>query len=148
MSTATAENIGHAWIEGFAILLAVAVVSLVGAGSDYKKEGQFLKQQSIAEDTKIVTLKRDGGEEVTKHKQEIKVGDIIKIKNGMDIPVDGVILEASGVLSDESALTGESDHLIKETIEKCLMKKAEHEAQDTKEFGPHSVPSPVLLSGT
>ena len=44
MSTATPENIGHAWIEGFAILLAVAVVSLVGAGSDYKKEGQFLKQ--------------------------------------------------------------------------------------------------------
>ena len=40
--------------------------------------------------------------------------------NGMDIPVDGVILESSGVLSDESSLTGESDHLNKETIDKCL----------------------------
>lgn len=39
MSTASAEDLGHAWIEGFAILLAVAVVSLVGAGSDFKKEG-------------------------------------------------------------------------------------------------------------
>ena len=39
MSTATEEELSHAWIEGFAILLAVAVVSLVGAGSDYKKEG-------------------------------------------------------------------------------------------------------------
>lgn len=39
MSTATEEELAHAWIEGFAILLAVAVVSLVGAGSDYKKEG-------------------------------------------------------------------------------------------------------------
>jgi len=28
-----------AWIEGFAILVAVAVVSCVGAGSDYAKEG-------------------------------------------------------------------------------------------------------------
>lgn len=43
MSTASPEDLSHAWIEGFAILLAVAVVSLVGAGSDYKKEGQFLK---------------------------------------------------------------------------------------------------------
>lgn len=49
MSTAEPEELSHKWIEGFAILLAVAVVSLVGAGSDYKKEGQFLKQQSIAE---------------------------------------------------------------------------------------------------
>ena len=39
MSTASKEDLGHAWIEGFAILLAVAVVSLVGAGSDFKKEG-------------------------------------------------------------------------------------------------------------
>lgn len=55
MSTADPEDLSHAWIEGFAILLAVAVVSLVGAGSDYKKEGQFLKQQQIAEDSKIVS---------------------------------------------------------------------------------------------
>ena len=31
-----------AWIDGFVIYVAVAVVSLVGAGSDYSKEGQFL----------------------------------------------------------------------------------------------------------
>lgn len=54
------------------------------------------------------------------HKENIKVGDIVKIVNGMDIPVDGICLEAHGVLSDESALTGESDHLPKEAIEKCL----------------------------
>lgn len=50
----------------------------------------------------------------------VKVGDKIKIKNGMNIPVDGVILEAVGVMSDEAAMTGESDHLAKETITKCL----------------------------
>lgn len=43
LSTADKEHLKTAWIEGFAILLAVAVVSFVGAGSDYKKEGQFLK---------------------------------------------------------------------------------------------------------
>jgi len=38
------EKLKTAWIEGFAILVAVAVVSLVSAWSDYKKEGQFLEQ--------------------------------------------------------------------------------------------------------
>ena len=55
LSTAEPEDLSHAWIEGFAILLAVAVVSLVGATSDYKKEGQFLKQQELAENAKIVS---------------------------------------------------------------------------------------------
>lgn len=148
MSTAEPENRSHAWIEGFAILLAVAVVSLVTAGSDFKKEGQFLKQQLIAEASKIVTIRRDEGREDAMHKDNIKVGDIIKIKNGMDIPVDGICLEAHGVLADESSLTGESDHLSKETVEKCKLRQAEHEAEDNKQRGPHDVPSPVLLSGT
>jgi len=85
---------------------------------------------------------------MTMHKENIKVGDIIKIVNGMDIPVDGICIEANGVLADESALTGESDHLPKESVEKCLVRKAEHEAEDSKQRGPHDVPSPVLLSGT
>ena len=55
LSTASKEDLGHAWIEGFAILLAVAIVTLVGAGSDYQKEGQFVKQQALAEETKIVS---------------------------------------------------------------------------------------------
>lgn len=147
MSTATEEELAHAWIEGFAILLAVAVVSLVGAGSDYKKEGQFLKQQQIAEDAKIVTLRREGVEKVL-HKENIKVGDIIKIVNGMDVPVDGVCVEANGVLADESSLTGESDHLQKETVAKCLERQERHEEEDTKTRAPHDIPSPVLLSGT
>lgn len=82
------------------------------------------------------------------HKDVIKVGDIIKIVNGMDIPVDGICVEANGVLADESSLTGESDHLQKETVEKCFHRKGEHEAEDSKSRGPHDVPSPVLLSGT
>ncbi len=39
MSLATDEERGHAWVEGTAILIAVAVVSFVTAWSDYKKEG-------------------------------------------------------------------------------------------------------------
>lgn len=48
-------KLATAWIEGFAILVAVAVVSLVSAWSDYKKEGQFLEQQKLEELSKNVS---------------------------------------------------------------------------------------------
>ena len=54
-SFATPAEIGHAWVDGTAILFAVAVVSGVTAWSDYKKEGQFLKQQMLEEGSKIVS---------------------------------------------------------------------------------------------
>lgn len=38
MSFATPHERSHAWIEGTAILIAVAVVSVVTAWSDYSKE--------------------------------------------------------------------------------------------------------------
>jgi P-type E1-E2 ATPase len=120
MSFAKGHERAHAWIEGAAILIAVAVVSLVTAVSDYKKEGQFLAQLKIEMDSKTVQVLRDGGKEDTIHRNFLKCGDIIKIKNGMNIPVDGICIEANGVLSDESSMTGESDHLMKETFSKCL----------------------------
>ena len=47
---------GTAWIEGFVIYVAVAVVSLVSAGSDYSKEGQFLSNLASEEKSKNVSL--------------------------------------------------------------------------------------------
>jgi len=140
---------GAPWyVEGVAIWAAIAVVSLVASISDYQKEGEFLKKQMIEENSKVVTLMRDGKED-TMHKDHIKVGDIVKIKNGMNIPVDGVCLKSIGVKVDESAMTGESDHFDKESMAKCLERKAAHEAEsDSCEKTPHSVPSPIMLSGT
>ena len=66
------------------------------------------------------------------HKENIKVGDIVKIQNGMDIPVDGIVIDGNGVLADESALTGESDHLSKESVAVCMHKKEQHEAENPK----------------
>ena len=82
------------------------------------------------------------------HKDFILVGDLVKIVDGMDIPVDGIMVKGS-CMADESAMTGESDHLHKETVEKCFQRKAEHEQETGKESGTaHDVPSCVMLSGT
>jgi len=88
--------------------------------------------------------------EVPIHRNNIVVGDIIKIETGMNIPVDGIVLEGNGVLSDESAMTGGSLPLLKESLEKCISRQQEFEASLEKgQEGSHNdVPSPVLLSGT
>lgn len=53
------------------------------------------------------------------------VGDLVKIKAGMAIPVDGILVRASGVACDEAAMTGESDEVNKEVMKGCLAKYEE-----------------------
>jgi P-type E1-E2 ATPase len=53
------------------------------------------------------------------HYDNLLVGDIVKIKSGMNIPVDGIVITSSGVAVNESAMTGESDELKKEAPEIC-----------------------------
>lgn len=147
LSFADADHIKYAWIEGVSILLAVAFVSCFGAGSDYNKETQFIKQQEDVHRSQTVTVLRQDGVN-TKNRDELSVGDICKIVSGMEIPVDGICLNASGVQVDESAMTGESDHLPRDTYEACMQKKKIHEQLNPNSFGVHDVPSCVMLSGT
>lgn len=92
------------------------------------------------------------GEEVDINIEQLFVGDLVKIKPGMSIPVDGILIKGSGVACDEAAMTGESDEMTKDILKNCLMKHQEHleeEAQFQKmERTAHSIPSPILLSGT
>ena len=41
------------------------------------------------------------------------MGDIIYIKGGMELPADGIILEAVDIKCDESVMTGEPDPVVK-----------------------------------
>ena len=67
----------------------------------------------------------------------------------MDVPVDGVVIMASGVLANESAMTGESDELKKEALKFCQERRKEKLAElNGKPGGSHDVTTPVLLSGT
>lgn len=71
---------------------------------------------------------RNGAEQQI-HPGDLVVGDIVKINVGMDIPVDGIVLKSSGVLSDESAMTGESKQLKKEALAGCLSAYEERKAE-------------------
>ena len=36
------------------------------------------------------------------------VGDVVVLQEGMEIPADGIVLEAAELTTDESAMTGET----------------------------------------
>ncbi len=56
---------------------------------------------------KTAVLVGDDGVEREVPVEQVQVGDILVVRTGMGVPVDGVVLEGSAAL-DESALTGES----------------------------------------
>ena len=80
---------------------------------------------------KIATIIKDG-KEVQVRTEEIKVGDIVVIRPGSNIPVDGIIIEGSSAV-DQSSITGESipmekkvgDNVVSGTINKTGFFKME-----------------------
>ncbi|XP_076469324.1 plasma membrane calcium-transporting ATPase 2-like isoform X2 [Babylonia areolata] len=104
------EKVG--WIDGLAILVAVAVVVLVTAFNDWSKEKQFRGLQSKIEHEHRFSVIRNG----ELHQipvGDLLVGEICQIKYGDLLPADGVIIQSNDLKIDESSLTGESDHVKK-----------------------------------
>lgn len=63
--------------------------------------------QGLVEITPEVAVVEVNGEEVEKKIESVKVGDIVLVRAGETIPVDGTILDGRSAV-DESSLTGES----------------------------------------
>jgi P-type E1-E2 ATPase len=53
------------------------------------------------------------------HSKFLVVGDVVKIQEGMNIPCDGFILKGNEILTDESAMTGETDAIRKGSMIQC-----------------------------
>jgi Ca2+-transporting ATPase len=107
------------WVEGVAILAAVAAVVFTNAINDYQKERQFRKLNAKKED-RCVKLLRDGREQEVNVK-EVQVGDVLLMEPGDLLAVDGIILKSHNITCDESSATGESDALKKDANEHCYV---------------------------
>uniref|UniRef100_A0A1D1Y7D9 Calcium-transporting ATPase n=1 Tax=Anthurium amnicola TaxID=1678845 RepID=A0A1D1Y7D9_9ARAE len=106
------------WVDGTAIIVAVAAVVLTNAINDYQKEKQFRKLNAKKED-RVVKLFRSGNEQqISVH--EINVGDILFLEPGDIVPVDGIYLSGHNLVCDESSATGESDPIKKGELEKKM----------------------------
>ena len=81
----------------------------------------------------------------------LQVGDIVHLKTGDVVPVDGICVKSNQMLTNEAAMTGESDERRKEPLAVCMSLRedalkdleARKAAKDS-----HELPSPIILSGT
>ena len=92
------------------ILTLITVGKYMEARSKGKTSEAISKMMDMAPKTAI--LERDG-QEVEVPVEEVRVGDLVIIKPGQSVPVDGIIVEGSTSI-DESAITGESIPVYKE----------------------------------
>lgn len=105
------------YFESAAMILGLITLGkYLEARSKGKTSDAIAKLMDLA--PKVATVLRDG-QEVEIPVSEVVVGDIIVIKPGQSIPVDGVIVSGSSAI-DESALTGESIPVAKQKGDKVF----------------------------
>lgn len=125
---------------------AVAVMLFYQIGEMFQSYAVNKSRRSIAElmDIKPETanLKNADGTITVKKPEEIKVGDIIVVKPGEKIPLDGIVLSGSGDI-DTAALTGESTPRFAdkdmEVISGSISLSTKFEIKVTKEYKESTV---------
>ena len=101
------DGIKSGWIEGTAIFFAVFLVVSISSYMNYQETEQFLK---LSRETKLkkVLVIRDGREKEISI-EDVLVGDVLKLRIGDIINVDGFVFGDAKAGMDESPVTGESD---------------------------------------
>ena len=74
---------------------------------------------SVADERKVVSVLRNGINS-TIHMTKVMVGDVVLLSEGMEIPADGIVLEAAELSTDESAMTGETGKILLYSIIKNI----------------------------
>ncbi|KAI8648543.1 Calcium-transporting ATPase [Fusarium keratoplasticum] len=103
------------WVEGVAIVVAIAIVVIVGSLNDYQKERQFTKLNKKKQDRLVKVVR--SGKTIELSVFDLLVGDVVHVEPGDLVPVDGVLIEGFNVKCDESQATGESDIIRKRSAE-------------------------------
>lgn len=105
------------YFESAAMILALITVGkYLEARSKGKTSEAISKMMDMAPKTAI--LERDG-QEVEVAVEEVRVGDIVIVKPGQSVPVDGRIVEGSTSI-DESTITGESIPVYREVGDRVV----------------------------
>ena len=106
------EAVHALYFETAAVIIALVMLGKTLESVSKGKTGEAIKKlMGLAPQTAVIM--RDGTEKEIPI-QEVEIGDIVVIKPGAKIPVDGTVTEGSTAI-DESMLTGESIPVYKKT---------------------------------
>ncbi len=126
--------------EGAAVMLFYQVGELFESYATNKTRRSISKMMDIAPD--YANVESDNGELTQVDPGQVKVGDVIVVKPGERVPLDGVVIEGSSQL-DTSALTGESVPRVVENggevISGCVNTTGVLRVRTTKPYGESTV---------
>ena len=114
-----ATVIGNFW-EAAAVTFLFAVGHALEAGTMNRTRSALAALVAVAPDTAVVL--RDG-DQIEVPANQVRMGEIVLVKNGAKVPVDGQVVAGAGAI-DEASITGESipvektksDHVFAGTI--------------------------------
>ena len=129
------EGLKTGWIEGSAIFGAVFIVTAISSSLNYNEQLQFQKLKAENQKKKVLVIRNGVEKEIDD--EELLVGDLLVLKLGEIITVDGVFVSNNFIITDESAINGESD----------LIKKTANFSSEFKN-GVTNFVCPLLISGT
>ena len=149
---------GKVFDENFLMTIATVGALVLGEYSEgvavmlFYQIGEWFQSYAVSKSRKSITnlmdirpdyanIEKDGKIEKV-DPDEVKIGDIIIVKTGEKIPLDGVVVEGRSSL-DTMALTGESvPRVVKtedEVLSGCINKDGLLKIRVTKEFGESTV---------
>ncbi|KAM0562804.1 hypothetical protein ACHAPJ_001644 [Fusarium lateritium] len=131
------------WVEGVAIIVAIAIVVIVGSLNDYQKERQFTKLNKKKQDRLVKAIR--SGKTIELSVFDILAGDVVHLEPGDLVPVDGVLIEGFNVKCDESQATGESDIIRKRSAEDVYNAIENHD--DLKKMDPFIQSGARIMEG-
>ena len=106
------DDLKNVYVSGAAMIIAFVLLGKYLEERSKAKAGDYLKTLlKISPKTAFLVMPDGNSKEVNVN--ELKVGDIVIVKNGYNIPSDGVIVQG-GAEIDASMLTGESLPVYKE----------------------------------
>lgn len=107
---AAAVSLALAFVEGefaeaIGIFLAIFLATTVGFYFERDAARRFSVLTSMNEEQAVKVVREGRVTEIPR--RDVVVGDIVVLETGDEIPADGQLVEAVGMETDESALTGE-----------------------------------------
>ncbi|MBI5621807.1 cation-translocating P-type ATPase, partial [Candidatus Falkowbacteria bacterium] len=97
--------LGKEYLAAGIILLIIIIAEFIG---DVISEGARTSIRSLIDEIpKTARLKRENGKEEVVQIENLKIGDVVLIKAGEKIPIDGAVIHGNGAVN-QAAITGEN----------------------------------------
>ena len=116
------KEFAHSYMMNLYFESAAMILALITLGKFLESRAKGKTSQAIEKlidlSPKTAVVIRDG-KEVTVGVDDVQIGEIVVVKAGQSVPLDGVIVEGNGAI-DESAITGESITVEKNAGDKVI----------------------------